>query len=113
MAAAVGENAAKRAAEPDFILPAAGARAKRAGHRPPAVPSGDLEPMVNKVYTNFSIAPQHRQALQRHARHRQDVGFTNKYDLSSVLRDWIDYCLDNEKEVGAWIARRYKAQGKR
>ena len=112
MAETVGALAARRAGEPEFVMGGPAAPAKRAGKK--TVDAGeDLEPLPAKYYTNVSLFEYHREALERHAWERKRKRFTRKYDLGAVIRDVLDYWLDHEKEVGAYIARKHKAQGKR
>jgi hypothetical protein len=113
MAETVGAAAAKRATEPDFILGSTGARAKRARKEAAPADGAELEPMPAKIYTSFSIADRHRKALDNHAWERKQLGYTNKFDLSAVLRDALDFWLDHEKEARAWVARRNKTQTRR
>jgi hypothetical protein len=115
MAETVGEMAAKRAGEPEFLMGGSAAPAKRSGKKGAASADAmaDMQPMARKVYTNFSISEGHREYLEDLAWHRKRKRLTNKFDMSGVLRDFIDYCMANEKEVGAWIARQHKSQGNR
>lgn len=114
MAETVGALAARRADEPDFMMGTQGAPAKRARSKADAAAMNDMQPMARKVYTNFSISEGHREYLEDVAWHRKRKRLTNKFDMSGVLRDFIDYCMANEKEVGAWIARQQqRQQGKR
>lgn len=111
MAETVGELAAKRAGEPEFLMGGSAAPAKRAGKK--AADGEDLEPMPLKHYTNLSLFAHHRDALERYAWDRKRKRFTTKYDLGAVVRDVLDYWLEHEKEVGAWIARKHRSQGNR
>ncbi len=111
----MGETAARRQAGPEFQL-GAGAppkRARKTGGGP--VELVGLVPMSRKVYTSFSIDEVHRTALETHAWARKQGGITNKFDLSTVLRDVLDFWMANEEEVGAWLKKRNNkaAQGKR
>ena len=111
----MGETAARRQAGPEFQL-GAGAPAKRARKTGAgAVELIGLVPMSKKVYTSFSIAEEHRTALETHAWARKQGGITTKFDLSTVLRDVLDYWMANEEEVGAWLSKRNRntSQGKR
>jgi hypothetical protein len=66
---------------------------------------------TRKEYVTFAITTGQRDAIQRHAMARMEMGFTHKIELSAVLRDVLDHWLAHEKEVNVWISKTYN-QGK-
>lgn len=77
----------------------------------PELPALPQQPAT--VYTSFSIRQSHREALREHAFARLSAGHNTRNDVSAVLRDVLDFWQAHTKEVNAWIATTYNAQGKR
>jgi hypothetical protein len=113
MAESVGELAAKRAGEPEFLMGGQAAPAKRAGKRAKVEAVEDLQPLPARIYTNITLFEHHREALERYAWDRKRKRITRKIDMGAVVRDVLDYWLDHEKEVADWIKRKHTAQGQR
>jgi hypothetical protein len=110
MADAISEHAARRAGEADFIIGGQGAKAKRARRQREAEPEPATQKLARKVYMNVAIFDYQRKWLDRKAFERFDTGQAIRFELSIVLRDLLDYCRSNEKEVTAWIAKQNKGR---